>query len=81
VTIRTSESNKGAVSKVFYDLIFEISSDYSLFYEELARTHPKIDAVVRLGIGIRKKVDKLKEAYSELLRSRLINFKMIELYL
>jgi len=33
VTIRTSESNKGAVSKVFYDLIFEISSDYSLFYE------------------------------------------------
>jgi len=47
----------------------------------LARTHPKIDAIVTLGINIRRKVERLKEVYSELLKTRLINFKMIELYL
>ena len=80
-TIKSSESNKNVISKVFYDLIYEISSHYSLFYEELARTHPKIDSIVSLGISIRKKVEKLKEIYAELLKTRLINFKMIELYL
>lgn len=33
VSLRNSESNKGAISKVFYDLIYEISACYSLFYE------------------------------------------------
>jgi len=81
VTIKNSESNKNVVAKVFYDLIFEISGGYAQFYEELARTHPKIDTIVRLGVGIRKKIAKLKTAYAELLKSKLINFKMIELYL
>jgi hypothetical protein len=62
--MKSSESNKNVISKVFYDLIFEISSYYSQFYEELARTHPKIDSIVALGISIRKKVEKLKEIYS-----------------
>lgn len=66
---------------MFYDLIFEISCNYSLFYEELGRAHPKIDSMVGLGMGIRQKVEKLKEIYTELLKTRLINFKMIELYL
>ena len=49
VTLNTSEMNKNVVSKIFYDLIYEISTYYSQFYEELARTHPKIDVIVRIG--------------------------------
>jgi len=30
---------------------------------------------------IRSKIEKLKSAYSDLLKSKLINFKMIELYM
>ena len=81
VTIKNSESNKTIISKVFYDLIYEISSYYSQFYEELARTHPKIDLLVAHGTMILSKIDKLKSAYSDLLKSKLINFKMIELYM
>lgn len=33
VTIKNSQSNKNIISKVFYDLIYEISSCYSQFYE------------------------------------------------
>jgi hypothetical protein len=33
VTIKNSESNKNVISKVFYDLIYEISTYYSQFYE------------------------------------------------
>ena len=81
VTIKNSESNKTIISKVFYDLIYEISSYYSQFYEELARTHPKIDLLVAHGTMILSKIEKLKSAYSDLLKSKLINFKMIELYM
>ena len=65
VTIKNSESNKTIISKVFYDLIYEISSYYSQFYEELARTHPKIDLLVAHGTMILSKIDKLKSAYKD----------------
>jgi len=77
VTLRNSESNKGIISKVFYDLIYEISSYYSQFYSELGSTHPKIDVIVDYGTKIRSKIELLKSAYSDLLKSKLINFRMI----
>lgn len=81
ITIQSSESNKNAITKVFYDLIFETSSHYNLFYEELSRSTPIIDSMVRHGTEIQLKIGKLKEVYAELLKIKMINFKMIELYI
>jgi len=44
------------ISKLFYDLIYEISSYYSQFYEELTRTHPKMDLIVEYGTTIAIKI-------------------------
>lgn len=81
VTIKNSESNKNAIKKVFYDLIYEIATYYSLFYEELTRSNPTIDTIASHGTAIHEKISRLKEVYAELLKLKLINFKMIELYI
>ena len=36
-------------SKLFYDLIYELCVNYSAFYEELGRTNPKVDVILREG--------------------------------
>jgi hypothetical protein len=59
----------------------ESTANYALFYEELGKPHPKIGTIVRLGITIRTKIDRLKIAYSDLIKTKLISFKMVELYL
>ena len=64
VSLRNSEASNALASKVFYDLIFELCMNYSSFYEELARTNPKIDVILREGTTIRQKVDKLRNTYS-----------------
>lgn len=43
--------------------------------------HPKIGKVIIAGGGIYMMIARLKKIYLELIKSKMLNFKMIELYL
>ena len=77
ITLSNNQSNKEMVVKGFYDLMYELSYHYEQFYEELSRNHPVIDVLILHGMVIRNKIIKIKEVYSELLKLKMLSFKLV----
>jgi hypothetical protein len=75
-----NHENIRALKNIFYDKLQNCLECFSLFYEEITKTQPKIDTILCVGNDIKKKAEDLKSLYSELLKHSVINFKTAEVY-
>jgi len=75
-----NQENIKSLKNIFYDKLQNCLECFSLFYEEITKTQPKMDTILCVGSDIKKRALDLKTMYSELLKHSVINFKTAEVY-